>query len=283
MPFHLVTVTPTVLCHTAELLYDSKKAFNSVGHLILLQILRSFNFSDQAIWFLCHYLTHRSMITQGAGPCDYTCGVGQGSRPGGNLFLAFINSIFTAFMYLLVLLFVDDAQGFLHCFPDQINQAIQKTNADSQTLVDWTRAHGLSLNPSKTMAIIIGFRLNLRKIDELTLQSIIVDGQVIPLIDCVKSLGLTISSDVRWNQHVSDIVSSTNRILYFLNNNARDLPVKLKKLIAAQLLFARFDYACTVYIDLTRDLESRLEGQLNKFVFGLSRRSPTSSYRHKLR
>lgn len=90
--------------------------------------------------------------------------------------MAFINSIFLAFMYLLVLLFVDDAQGFLHYFPDQINQAIQKANADSRTPVEWTRAHGLSLNPSESVAIIIGSRHNLRKIDELLLQPIIVDG-----------------------------------------------------------------------------------------------------------
>lgn len=89
-------------------------------------------------------------------------------------------------MYLSVLLFINDAQGFLHCFPDQINQAIQKVNADSQTLVGWTRVHGLSLNPSKTVAIIIGSRHNLRKIDELLLQPIIVDSQVVPLTDCVK-------------------------------------------------------------------------------------------------
>lgn len=147
-------------------------------------------------------------------------------------------------MYLFVLLFVDDAQGFLHCFPDQINQAVEKANADSLALVEWTGSHGLFLNPDRTLAIVLISRHNLRKVDEMILQPIIVDGQVVPLTDCVKSLGLTISRDLRWKQHISNVVSSTNRILYFLNNKIRDLPVKLKRLIAAQLLFPRFDYAC---------------------------------------
>lgn len=48
-------------------------------------------------------------------------------------------------------------------------------------------------------------------------------------------------------------------MLDFLNIKARVLPVKVKKRIATQLLFHRFDYGCTVYLDLSRDLEHGLE------------------------
>ena len=100
-------------------------------------------------------------------------------------------------MFLMVLLFVDDAQGFLHCFAEDINHAIQKANADSEALVGWSSDHGVSLNPAKTLAIVVGSRHNLNKINSMTLQPIIVGGHIIPLTDCVKSLGLTISQDLR--------------------------------------------------------------------------------------
>ena len=65
----------------------------------------------------------------------------------------------------------------------------------------------------------------------------------------------------------------------------RELPVKVKKQITAQLLFPHFDYVCVSFIDLNKDLESKLERQLNKairFIFNLSRRSSTDKFRYKL-
>lgn len=95
---------------TLLILYDFKKAFDSIGHVFLITVLRYFNFSDHAISFIHIYLSDRSMMCNGSSKCNYSCGVGQGSGPGCDLFLAFINSVFGSFIYLLVLLFIDDAQ-----------------------------------------------------------------------------------------------------------------------------------------------------------------------------
>lgn len=270
---------------TLLMLYDFRKAFNFVDHSCLIEILRIHGFSDRAIRFVQSYLAGRCMACEGSCSCDYTCGVGQGSGPGCNFFLAFINSVFSCFMYFLVLLFIDDAQGFMHFRVEQANRAIERANADSQSLVDWSNHHGLPLNPDKTLAIMIGSRANLLKLSKMQLLPLLVDGQVVKLSNSVKSLGLTISEDLRWNSHVMSIISSTNRILYFLNSKARGLPISIKKQIASQLLFPHFDYACTVFIDVTKELGSKLDNQLDKavrFVFGLPRKSPTASFRRKL-
>lgn len=270
---------------TLLILYDFRKAFNSVGHYLLLKLLRMFGFSDDAIKFIYAYLIDRSMVTEGSKLCPYTCGVGQGSGPGGNFFLIFINAIFACFLFLLVLLFVDDAQGFIHVTVSNINRAIQKANQDSAALVQWTRVAGIALNPDKVQAIIIGSRSNLRKLSSMVLHPVLVDQRVIPLTDCVKSLGLKIAQDLRWQHHITDIVTVTNRILFFLNSRARHLPLKIKKLLASQLLFPRFDYACVAFIDLGYELSAKLDRQLNKairFVFNLPRKSSTGQYRIKL-
>lgn len=186
---------------------------------------------------------------------------------------------------MLVILFVDDAQGYLHCVVEDINQAIQRANQDSAALVQWSGNAGIALNPDKVQAMIIGSRHNLRKLDAMVLCPLVVDGVIVPLTDCVTSLGLKISNDLRWHRHVSDIVASSNRILYFMNSRARYLPVKIKKLLASQLLFPKLDYACITMIGLTGDLQGRLERQLNKavrFVFNLPRRAGTSEFRSKL-
>lgn len=251
----------------------------------MLKILRLCGFDDAAIRFIFAYLTGRSMFTQGSEVFHYTCGVGQGSGPGGNLFLIFINAVLACFLFLLVILFVDDAQGFLHSSVENINLAIERANHDSEALVQWSRTAGIALNPDKVQAIIIGSRHNLRKLNSMALQPLIVDGVVVPLSDCVSSLGLKIAGDLRWHQHISDVIAASNRILYFLNSKARQLPVKVKKLLATQLLFPRFDYACVAFIDISGELAGKMERQLNKavrFVFNLQRRASTADFRRKL-
>lgn len=102
-------------------------------------------------------MTERSEI------CEYSCGVGQGSGPGGNFFLIFINAVFVCFLFLPVILFVDDAQDYLHATVENINGAMAKANHDSVALVQWSHEAGISLNSDKVQAIIIGSRHNLCK------------------------------------------------------------------------------------------------------------------------
>lgn len=76
------------------------------------------------------------MFIPGTFPRHCTCGVGQGSGPGGNLFCACINLIIAVFIFSKVLVYVDDAQAYIHSPPDRINHAVQQINADSQALHD---------------------------------------------------------------------------------------------------------------------------------------------------
>lgn len=119
----------------------------------------------------------------------------------------------------------------------------------------------------------------------MILKSLIVDGLVVTLSDCVTGLGLTISDDLSWQWHLTGVIIATNRALYALNHIARGLPVRVKKPLAAQLLFPRFDYACMYFMDLGAELQGKLDRQLNKairFVFNLSRRTSTVEFRRKL-
>lgn len=71
---------------TLLLLYNFRKAFNSLGHLY---IIRSFKFVDEAIWFFSAYFTDCSMITEEYEERDPMCGVGEGPDAKENLFWAF--------------------------------------------------------------------------------------------------------------------------------------------------------------------------------------------------
>ena len=43
-----------------------------------------------------------------------------------------------------------------------------------------------------------------------------VDGNELPVTDCAKILGVTISSDLKWKNHIVDCIKKANKRLYFI-------------------------------------------------------------------
>ena len=43
-----------------------------------------------------------------------------------------------------------------------------------------------------------------------------IDGNKLPVTDCAKILGVTISSDLKWNNHIVDCIKKANKRLYFI-------------------------------------------------------------------
>lgn len=86
------------------------------------------------------------MVSGGAQEHDFTCGFGQDFSRVINLSLAFINAMFMAFMFLIILLFVNYSWGFIYCQPDGIKHIILKANADADTLV---RSSPQSIQPRR--------------------------------------------------------------------------------------------------------------------------------------
>lgn len=184
-----------------------------------------------------------------------------------------------------MLLFVDDTQNYLHCPRMQINETIGKLNTDAQALVDWAKSSGLQLNASKTQAEIIASPHNLKLLGQTDINPIIVDNTVIPFTNCVKNLGLQISSDIKWDTQIANIITQTNKSIYFMYSKCQNLSIPLKKQIASQLLFPHFDYACINFYDLSLEQESSLQKQLNKavrFIFKLPKHQHITPFLKKL-
>ena len=88
---------------------------------------------------------------------------------------------------------------------------------------------------------------------------------------CIKYLGVTITSDLRWNTHVSNVCTKANRTLGFLRRNLYSCPQEVKEAAYKGLVRPVLDYGSSVWdppgVLLQEELES-VQKRAARFVTG---------------
>ena len=64
-----------------------------------------------------------------------------------------------------------------------------------------------------------------------------------PLCDNIKYLGVTVSKDLKWNTHVSNVCTKANRTLGFLRHNLSSCPQDVKETAYKGLVRPILEYA----------------------------------------
>ena len=167
---------------------DLQKAFDTVDHNILLQKLNHYGIRGVANNWFNSYLSNRTHFVSINGfqskTKNISIGVPQGSVLGPLLFLIYINDLNVAINYAIVHHFADDTN--LLITGKSLKTIKKHTNIDLKLLCNWLRANKISLNSSKTEAIL--FRHPNKSIDyNLKLK---IDGKRIFLTNSVKYLGI---------------------------------------------------------------------------------------------
>ena len=73
------------------------------------------------------------------------------------------------------------------------------------------------------------------------------EGTVLENGDNIKYLGVTISKDLKWNTHVSNVYTKANRPLGFLKPNLSSCPQDVKEMVYKGLVRPVLEYACPVW------------------------------------
>ena len=144
------------------IMIDLKKAFDSVTHSILLHKLEHYGFCGNVFNLFSSYLSNRQQYVSVNNVNSSTqyikYGVPQGSVLGPLLFLLYINDLGNSCDSTLRL-FADDtcviAKG---TSPAQLEQQL---NHELKQIAAWINANNLTINPSKTYALIISPFTNL--------------------------------------------------------------------------------------------------------------------------
>lgn len=272
--------------------FDFTKAFDNVCHKILIDKLRSVNFSCAALRWICAYLHNRRQAVRdpatGAKSSDATipAGVPQGSVLGPLFFVLYLIGFISVLKYCKYNFYADDLAIYIHTEPRCLSDAINRINQDISRIVDWATANKLTLNPIKTKAIIIGTARYINELGNAQLPCIKVNDDVIPYSDSIVLLGLSISSTLSWERQVTGTVSRVNGALHRLKVCKHLLPLALRARLVSVLILPFFDYCCSALTDITGEQNLRLQRALNacvRFIYQAGWDEHVTPYYNRLR
>ena len=189
-------------------------------------------------------------------------GVPQGTVLGPLLFSLYINDISTD-IDSEIRLFADDCVCYREIKDTEDTLKLQK---DIEQFGCWARKWGMRFQPVKCNMIQIT-RKRIKKIHA----SYTLEGTVLENVESIKYLGVTITNDLRWNTHVSNICTKANRTLGFLRRNLYACPPEVKGAAYKGLVRPVLEYSGSVWdpsgVGLQNELE-KVQNRAARFVTG---------------
>ena len=232
---------------------DFSKAFDKVSHTKLIDKLHHYGIQGKTNSWVKAFLTDRSqrVLIEGEASSEVlvTSGVPQGSVLGPCLFLFYINDI-PDNITSTVRLFADDTIMYIALKPKINTAALQE---DLNTLDKWTKKWKMSFNLEKCHVIPV------TRNKTITKTQYILHGQPLQTVSQAKYLGITITSDLRWNAHINSISSKANRSLGFLRRNLKVSSIQIKTLAYFTFVRPILENSCTVWDPYTATQINKLE------------------------
>lgn len=240
--------------HTCMVFCDISKAFDRVWHKGLLKKLDGYGFKGAFIDWLTSYISNRKQqVIVRAHKSTYSninAGVPQGSVLGPLLFLLYINDIADN-LDSLARLFADDTSI---SFSSSDTQVIENNiNRDLQKLKEWSTKWLTLFNPNKTEVLFISNTLGNESI------SIFFDDTQLVPIEAHRHLGVILSNNAKWSNHIASIhescmkkVNVLRKLKYVLNKNT---------ILKIYTCFIRpvLEYACELWDGCTIQDKDKLE------------------------
>jgi len=253
---------------TSFVFCDISKAFDRVWHRGLLHKLKENGINHKVLNWISNYLSKRSQsvfVGNSSSKAKYiSAGVPQGSVLGPLFFLIYVNDI-TESLQSVTRLFADDSS--LATTSNNPYSTEVLINTDLSNILEWSKQWLVNFNPAKTESMFC----SLANFDKPKLTF---DNHVINSVDFHKHLGLTLSCDGTWHNHIQNIIASTNKIL----GSMKALKFKLHRKTLNQIYLAylrpHLEYGSIVWDNCTtyeKELLEKIQYEAARIVTGLTR------------
>ena len=277
---------------------DFEKAFDTPPHELLKSKLFSYGIDGKILKWIDSFLCFRKqrVVVNGVNSdwAPVLSGVPQGTVLGPLLFSLYINDI-SSDTESEIRLFADDCVCYreikdeedtiklqrdidrlgswarkwdMRFQPVKCNmmQLTRKLQRDIDRLGSWARKWDMRFQPVKCNMM----QLTRRRIKKIH-ASYTLEGTDLENVESIKYLGVTITSDLRWNTHVSYVCTKANRTLGFLRRNLYSCPQEVKEAAYKGLVRPVLDYGSSVWdppgVVLQEELES-VQKRAARFVTG---------------
>lgn len=239
---------------------DFEKAFDRVSHSKLLLKLQPILKNDLLLAWISAYLSSRrqSVFIDGvrSDSAPVQSGIPQGSVLGPLFFLIFVNDIIQV-VNVKIRLFADDCILY-----QEINNCSDQVclNSSLASVEAWCATWQMTMNAKKTVAMSITRKRNPLKFSYST------GGNILSTVSSYKYLGLVITSDLRWNEHMSYISKKAMRKLGYLRRSLRQSTQEIRLLAYKTYIRPILEYASVVWDPYTQKNITQLESIQRKSV-----------------
>lgn len=183
---------------------DSRKAFDVIDHVTLLNKLQAHGVSGTILEWMNSYLSERTQLVSCGGTTSSKKAIShrvpKGSILGPALFNVHINGIRSACQNCNFALYADDTE--VHASSMNIDTAEDIVNSDPRSISSWFNRSGLVCNTKKSEVMLIGTNHAVRAAREL---KVIPDEKPLKQSEHFKYQGLHIDNRLSWNFRIAQI------------------------------------------------------------------------------
>ena len=233
-------------------LMDLSKAFDTINHELLIAKLHAYGFSKSSLSIIFSYLSNRwQHIKIDSSFSDWSeiiRGVPQGSVLGPLLFNIYLNDLIFMLNNENVCNFADDTTPY---FCDKsLKEVLDKLEECTEIAISWFDTNYMKLNTDKCHLLVSGYKHEMMwaKIGEDKIWE----------SKEVKLLGVTIDSDLKFDNHVANICSSANRKLTILSRMGTYLSFKQRRLLYKSFIESQFKYCPLIWMFHSRSSNHKI-------------------------
>ena len=251
------------------LFLDLSKAFDTMGHNIIIEKLLLHGVSGPELNWMTDYLFNRTQTVEvgnnSSSKKPIKSGVPQGSILGPLLFIIFFNDLENTIHKSQIIQFADDTVIFFNA--KTISEIEDALNSDLSAIVSYCKLNELILNfeKGKTEVLLLGTAQRLKKYGSTL--NIVHDNTIVNQVTQYCYLGNTIDQHMTLTENFNKAYKKAAGRIRLLYSVRKYLSSKAANNIYEMMILPIMTYSCTIKTSYTDGQINRLKGLQNRVAY----------------